>query len=141
MSHTKLWSRRKDHTPSPSCTWSSVNQESLVPISWDCRRTESVQAEHCEGARHPVPVASAALPHGPPRDPGPRAGGRRAEGRGAPCWSRSGQPEASRQDTFHPRDKVGAGSISGHFFKESGMFQIKKGVEQLGAHVAWVCSF
>ena len=57
-----------------------------------------------------------------------------------PCWSCSGQPEARRQDTFHPKDKVEVGSISDHFFKEFGMFQIRKGVEQLGAQVAWVCS-
>lgn len=79
MSHPKPWSRRQDHTPSPTCTLSSVNQASLVPISWGCRRTESVQVEHGEGAWRPVPVASAALHRGPPRDPGPQAGGGRVE--------------------------------------------------------------
>lgn len=83
MSHAKPWNHRQDHTPSPACTLSSVNQESLVPISWGCRRTESVQVKHWEGARRPVPVASAAFHLGPPRDPGPQAGGRRAEVRPA----------------------------------------------------------
>ena len=78
-----------------------------------------MQAEHLEGAWRPVRFGPAGL---------------RQEGGGAPCWSRPGQPEARKQEglaaSFHPRDKVGAGSISGHFSKESGMFQIRKGVEQ-----------
>lgn len=52
-----------------------------------------------------------------------------------------GQPEARKQEglaaSFHPRDKVGAGSISGDFSKESGMFQIRKGVEQGRKQGCW----